>query len=74
VKYTDTNGTYYDILHQNSQLNPIVEEEIEEEEVISKKVKSGNAVVSGTDLNIKQSPNPCCYIGQDGTLNSVVFF
>ena len=73
VKYKDTNGTYYDILHQNSQLNPIVEEEIEEEEVISKKVKSGNAVVSGMDLNIKQSPNPCCYIGQDGTLNSVVF-
>jgi hypothetical protein len=73
VKYKDEDGKYYDILHQNSQLNPIVEEEIEAEEVISKKVKSGNAVVSGGDLNIKQSPNPCCYIGKDGTLNSVVF-
>lgn len=73
IKYLDTDGKYYDILHQNSQLNVKVEEEIVEEEIISKKVKSGNAVVSGSDLNIKQSPNPCCYIGIDGTLNSVVF-
>ena len=73
VKYKDIDGKYYDILHQNSQLNPIVEEEIGEEEVVSKKVKSGNAVVSGADLNIKQSPNPCCYIGTDGTLNSATF-
>jgi hypothetical protein len=73
IKYLDTDGNYYDILHQNSQLNVKVEEEIVEEEVISKKVKSGNAVVSGNDLNIKQSPNPCCYIDIDGTLNSSTF-
>jgi hypothetical protein len=73
VKYKDVDGVYYDLLHQNSQLNVKVVEEIVQEEVISKKVKSGNAVVSGSDLNIKQSPNPCCYIGTDGTLNSLVF-
>ena len=68
----DTDGVYYDVLHQNSQLQAQVQQQVVEE-VQVKKVKPNQVAVVGDNMNIKQSPAPCCYVDENGYLNSLVF-
>ena len=65
VLIKDSNDLYYDVLHSNSELT--VKLEIGETKVVK-----GSAVVTGSNLNIKQSPAPICYVDSLGAINSVV--
>lgn len=66
VLMKDTDGQYYDVLHANSELQVV------NDTTNIGKVKQGAPAVVGSNMNMKQSPAPFCYIDSDGTLNSVV--
>ena len=61
-----TDNQYYEVLHRNSELQVI-----QNNQNIGK-VKKGTPAVLGSNLNLKQSPAPFCYIDEGGALNSVV--
>jgi len=60
------NGIYYDVLHRNSKLNVIVNENNVGQ------VKEGQPAVVGNNMNKKASPAPFCYVDETGAVNSVV--
>lgn len=60
------NGVFYDILHRNSVL------QVQNDENVGGKIKEGQPVVVGANMNKKQSPAPFAYVNESGALNSVV--
>ena len=60
------NGVFYDILHRNSVLI------VQNDENVGGKIKEGQPVVVGGNMNKKQSPAPFAYVNESGALNSVV--
>ena len=69
VSYLDANGSYYEILHRNSVLQ-VGLDNADDNNVV--KVKAGQPVVVGSNMNKKASPAPFAYVSENGDLNSVV--
>lgn len=66
VLIKDTDGTYYNVLHANSELT------VTNDSQVVGKVKKGTPAVVGDNLNKKQSPAPFCYVDDTGAINSSV--
>lgn len=69
VSYLDADGSYYEVLHRNSVLQ-VGLDNADANNVV--KVKAGQPVVVGVNMNKKASPAPFAYVSESGDLNSVV--